>query len=215
MHGNAKEGTKPTSLKTSVPLWGPRFVPPTYTTLRKRDPVLAEIKPSVSYLKPLIVVHPFYDCYPDLRKCPQCGSADKKKVKWDSWQNTGYREVRGIYHGETALGYQLRCEDCEVQDKVHCFSTTSLEFWKKWELWNIPSTFFSLSGPYTVTEIFVAQIPVFFAHSAVTRELFDLLIEFRPSLTSAGLAEHIKRKLMSTTMPAVYSLTVIFRATSS
>lgn len=154
VHGNAKDGTRPTSLKTSVPFWGPRFVPPTYAALRKRDPVLAEIKPFIAYIKPLIVVHPFYDSYPDLRKCPQCGSTDKKKVKWDSWQNTGYREVRGIYHGETAIGYQLRCEDCEVQGKVHCFSTTSTEFWKKWEFWSIPSMSFVAVNFCRVTQVF-------------------------------------------------------------
>jgi hypothetical protein len=28
----------------------------------------------------------------------------------------------------------------------------------------------------------------------VTHELFDLIIEFRPSMTSMGLADHINRK---------------------
>jgi hypothetical protein len=32
------------------------------------------------------------------------------------------------------------------------------------------------------------------SRSAVTHELFDLVIELRPSSTSAGLEEHIKRE---------------------
>jgi len=37
------------------------------------------------------------------------------------------------------------------------------------------------------------SVPYFLARTAVTHELFDFLIELRPSSTSAGLAENIKR----------------------
>jgi hypothetical protein len=35
----------------------------------------------------------------------------------------------------------------------------------------------------------------FFKRCAVTRDLFNMIIELRPSLTSGGLSEHVKRKL--------------------
>ena len=35
-------------------------------------------------------------------------------------------------------------------------------------------------------------IPHFLTRCAVTRELYDIIIELRPSLTSGGLAENIK-----------------------
>lgn len=37
------------------------------------------------------------------------------------------------------------------------------------------------------------SVPYFLARTAVTHELFDFIIELRPSSTSAGLAENIKR----------------------
>jgi len=40
----------------------------------------------------------------------------------------------------------------------------------------------------------LGTVPLFMSRSAVTHELFDLVIELRPSSTSAGLEEHIKRE---------------------
>lgn len=37
------------------------------------------------------------------------------------------------------------------------------------------------------------NVPYFLARAAVTHELYDFIIELRPSSTSAGLAENIKR----------------------
>jgi hypothetical protein len=37
-------------------------------------------------------------------------------------------------------------------------------------------------------------IPRFFSHCAVTRDLHDMIVELRPSTTSGGLAENIKRE---------------------
>jgi hypothetical protein len=39
----------------------------------------------------------------------------------------------------------------------------------------------------------IGGIPYFFKRCALTRDLFDLVVEVRPSMTSAGLAEHVKR----------------------
>jgi hypothetical protein len=43
-------------------------------------------------------------------------------------------------------------------------------------------------------DLYTGGIPRFFKRCAVTRELYDLIIELRPSMTSAGLAEHFKRE---------------------
>jgi len=37
-------------------------------------------------------------------------------------------------------------------------------------------------------------VPHFLKRCAVTRELYNLLIELRPSSTSGGIAEHIERE---------------------
>ncbi|KAI0066538.1 hypothetical protein BV25DRAFT_1912599 [Artomyces pyxidatus] len=183
VHGNAAAGTKPAPLNSRIPILGPRFVPPTYLSDRKRHSTAA-VAPESSYLKPLNVVHPFY--YPELAACPQCGS---KNVLWDDWTATGHREVHGIRAEETALGYQLRCNECKVlyskkkekgekggHGHQYCFATTSEAFWERWEYWAIPK-----------------NVPVFFKRCALTRELFDLVVEMRPALTSKGLAEHINQ----------------------
>src|SRR5215471_15940914 len=51
--------------------------------------------------------------------------------------------------------------------------------------------------PHSValTDDLLDGMPHFFKRCAVTRDLFNLIIEFRPSLTSGGLSEHIKREL--------------------
>ena len=37
-------------------------------------------------------------------------------------------------------------------------------------------------------------VPIFFHRCCLTRELFDLIIEIRPAVTSGGLAENIKHQ---------------------
>ncbi|THH15644.1 hypothetical protein EW146_g4880 [Bondarzewia mesenterica] len=161
VHANSKKGTLPPSLKGDIPIFGPRFVPPTYLHLQKRQSV-PTIKPETAYLKPLNIIHPFY--YPKLTKCPQ---------------------------EEGALRFQLRCKPCEQLygkhggngDGQYCFATMNPVFWKRWEFWELPRMYSTSIG----------NIPIFFARSGLTRELFDLIIELRPSMTSSGLAENIKQ----------------------
>jgi hypothetical protein len=43
--------------------------------------------------------------------------------------------------------------------------------------------------------LILGDMPRFFLRCAVTRDLYDLIIELRPSTTSGGLAENIKRTL--------------------
>ncbi|KAJ7081764.1 hypothetical protein B0H15DRAFT_912552, partial [Mycena belliarum] len=135
-----------------------------------------KVKAEIAYLRPINIVHPLY--YPNLLSCPRCGSGD---ARWDGWNGTGSREVHGLRREETALGYQLRHETCVPDEgggltKSRSFVTTNQIFWEKWEHWKIPR-----------------GIPFFFSRCAISRDLFDLIIELRPSSTSGGLAENIKQ----------------------
>ncbi|KAK7027758.1 hypothetical protein R3P38DRAFT_3190841 [Favolaschia claudopus] len=186
-HGNSKS-TGPKILPKGFPILGPRFVPPSLLEARKRTP--ANIQPQSLYIRPLNVVHPFY--YDDFC-CPQCDSTD---IKWDSWTGGG---ARGVVHGvrceERAIGYQLRCNECKKKygqggseagakgpdnEKLgYSFATTNPKFWAKRQHWEIPR-----------------GVPIFFHRCALTRELFDLIIELRPSTTSElHLLEYKQREL--------------------
>ena len=186
VHGNAAKDSIPASLDKWIPLLGPRFVPPPYLYHEKRQSA-PEITPVIAHLKPLNVVHPFY--YPDISVCPKCRSAD---TYWDGWNAKGSREVHGIKEEEAALGFQLRCKNCRG-DGQFCIATTNPLFWEKWEHWKIPRNK-PLQHIIVVklTVCIAGGIPQFFKRCAVTRELFDFIIELRPSETSAGLAKHIK-----------------------
>lgn len=143
VHANNKKNVKVPILHDAIPIYGPRFVPPGYHSLQKRNE-LPSITPATAYLKPLNIVHPFY--YPELAVCPECRSHD---VLWDEWTSTGHRDLHGLRREETALGYQLRCKPCEKRfgkkgsergNGQYCFATTSAAFWTKWEYWDIPRT---------------------------------------------------------------------------
>ncbi|KAL6303303.1 hypothetical protein BKA93DRAFT_818126 [Sparassis latifolia] len=139
-HGNSKGIATQCTVPRELPIYGPHFLPPTYTEAHQRS-ATPEVTPDTSYLKPVTVVHPFY--YPELTQCPQCDSTD---VKWTQWAATGHREVHGIFWEETAIGYQLRCKNCETQAGMHghqgggmyCFATTSHLFWERREHWEVP-----------------------------------------------------------------------------
>ncbi|KAK6984837.1 hypothetical protein R3P38DRAFT_2575379, partial [Favolaschia claudopus] len=183
-HGNSK-ATGPKTLPKGFPILGPRFVPPSLLEAKKRTP--AKIEPNTLYIRPLNVVHPFYH---DNLCCPQCDSMD---IKWDSWTGGG---ARGVVHGvrceERAIGYQLRCNECKKKygqggseagakgpddERLgYSFATTNPKFWAKRQHWEIPR-----------------GVPIFFHRCALTRELFDLIVELRPSTTSGKLAENIKQ----------------------
>ncbi|KAH9007323.1 hypothetical protein EDB86DRAFT_2793432 [Lactarius hatsudake] len=109
VHGNSSKGTVANPLPKRILILGPRFVPPSYLHVGKRQ-TCPVIEPTVAYIKPLSIIHPFY--YPSLSQCPQCESTN---IKWDSWTPTGHREVHGMRQEECALGMQLRCRDCERQ----------------------------------------------------------------------------------------------------
>lgn len=137
------EKTSARSLPMEVPIYGPRFIPPTYFSLQKREPSF-DVKPSTSYIRPLTVVHPYY--FPELARCPQCQSDN---IKWEGWNSYGYRDVHGLFHEETALGAQLSCKDCrqrglDTGNKIHhCFATTNVIFWENQNMWEIPRKYFA------------------------------------------------------------------------
>ncbi|KAJ7635470.1 hypothetical protein DFH06DRAFT_1003457, partial [Mycena polygramma] len=154
--------TGPQKLKPGIPIYGPKFLPPSLTDTRLRAD---KIKPDTAYLRPMNIIHPVY--YPTLAKCPECGSTD---VSWDSWNATGSREVHGLKREETALGYQLRHEAClgasgGTVAKNRCFATTNQAFWKNWQHWEVPRTCFwvSLRSVLIILSTFQAEFHTFSA----------------------------------------------------
>ncbi|TFY74060.1 hypothetical protein EWM64_g9952, partial [Hericium alpestre] len=186
--GCSQSTRQPPFLKLSVPVLGPRFIPPSFRHIERRSE-FPDIDPEAAYLQPLSIVHPFY--FPSLSTCPQCRGHN---IRWDGWTSTGPRNiVYGIRRPELALGYQLRCKDCKKkrsqlsggvtkrgkkkQALSYSCATTNPIFWEKWEWWDIPT----------------GEVPIFFKKCAVTRELLDLILEVRLTSTSHGLAENIKQ----------------------
>ena len=188
IHPKAKNRRTP-RISKRIPIYGPRFVPPGYHHEIRRNPAQPDIQPVTLYMKPLTTVHPFY--YTDLKQCPDCDAT--VGVRWNSWVGTGARDLYGIRHGERAIGYQLRCEDCKEANRQHCFATTSITFWRRWDHHDIPRECRSLDAMFSHLHMILGGIPIFTMRSGATRELFDLIGEVRPSTTSGRLAEHIRR----------------------
>jgi hypothetical protein len=142
-HRNSKKDSVP-SLDLGIPLLGPRFLPPAYLHIQKRQEN-AVIEPKTAYLRPLNIVHPLY--YHSIRKCPSC---DSSEILWDSWNTAGHRDLHGVHEEEMALGYQLVCKCCKeahmrtrngINDSEgggYSFSTTNQVFWTKMEHWQMP-----------------------------------------------------------------------------
>jgi hypothetical protein len=136
VHGN-KKNVAARVLPKEIPLLGPRFIPPSYLHIQKRE--LAPVfRPGLAFLKPISIIHPFY--YPQLTGCPQCQSSE---VSWEGWTSAGPRDVHGIKEEELALGLQLRCKICESAaandlTRTYCFATTNPNFWVRSEHWKIP-----------------------------------------------------------------------------
>ncbi|KAI0683176.1 hypothetical protein BC835DRAFT_1311202 [Cytidiella melzeri] len=172
-------------LPLTIPLWGPVFSPPTFAdTLRQPRFLLnktsgqLEVKPNQAYLRPMTVIHPHY--FLRYRRCPRNAS---HRIINDGWQASGSREVHGVSHEETAIGYQVRCLDCKgKQDKngksfTYCFSLTNAEYWDE------------LKEDYRILS---AEIPRFLHKCALTQSLFNMIIELRLPLTALGLETHIE-----------------------
>lgn len=135
----SNKGAALPGLQKEVPIFGPRFLPPSYIHAQRRN-TAPSVLPAATYLKALNIVHPFY--YPRLTKCPQCDSLD---TSWEGWTTTGPREVHGVRREETALGFQLQCRRCEErfggrnapETGSYCFATTNAKFFERREYWEI------------------------------------------------------------------------------
>ncbi|KAG2115051.1 uncharacterized protein F5147DRAFT_569298, partial [Suillus discolor] len=79
----SKKG-KTNKLGVNIPLLGPWFMPPSYLHIQKWSGGGA-IDPTIQYLTPLNIVHPFY--YPQLARCLRCGS--DKDTTWEGWMSKG------------------------------------------------------------------------------------------------------------------------------
>ncbi|KAJ7094401.1 hypothetical protein C8R44DRAFT_645317 [Mycena epipterygia] len=150
-------------LKAGIPIYGPRFIPPSFNDARLI--MSGKIKPQTAYLRPINIIHPVY--YPNLRRCPHCRSGDVNNVRWDGWTGTGSREVHGLRREETALGYQLRHENCPLDEsstvlKNRSFATTNQLFWKGWEHWKIPRMLLHFDRGYIDLTIHSRRNPLLF-----------------------------------------------------
>ncbi|EJD33698.1 hypothetical protein AURDEDRAFT_177222 [Auricularia subglabra TFB-10046 SS5] len=172
VHGNAKGVNQPT-LNAIIPLLGPHFVPPPPALSYARRAGV-ELKPESWYLRPLNVVHEFY--YPSLRTCRVCG-ADKTQTSSEGWASTVPRRVHGIGIEELAIGQQLKCQRCKGRgSKQSTYALTSSAFWAVVSYADLPP-----------------GLPIFTKRCALTRELFDLMVEQRLGSTAAGFAETIRQ----------------------
>ncbi|PIL36751.1 hypothetical protein GSI_00440 [Ganoderma sinense ZZ0214-1] len=174
-------------LDPRIPYFDGKFYPPTYTSQKIRN-VSRDVAPNIACLKPVTVLHPAY--IEELNFCPRC-NATGDDLKWKGWTTSGPRDVHGVSSEEQVIGVQMRCKRCKAErgkadtpddeeDDAYCWGTASSQFWERKEHWEIP-----------------LGVPHMKWRSAVTSELYDLIVEFRPDTTSAGLAEHIKRVALS------------------
>lgn len=144
----------PRKLPASIPIAGPRFTPP-LTVSRHSSAPRSPVTPDPFYLRPVTVVHPFYD--PTLLCCPGCRKHELRQnpnlLSWDGWNGKGPREVYGVFELEYAIGTQLECHQCHnerkrekeagVADKKlrqYNWATTSVDYWKGIPHWKIPGT---------------------------------------------------------------------------
>ena len=155
----------------------------------------------------MTVLHPAL--IEELNFCPRCNATGSDLV-WSGWTTSGPRDVHGIFSEEQVIGVQMRCKKCKVgrgradddddddDDPSYCWGTASSQFWENKEHWQIPSASICLLA-FQVARKLLTWFPVGVPHirwrSAVTSELYDLIVELRPDTTSAGLAEHVKREL--------------------
>ncbi|PIL31911.1 hypothetical protein GSI_06615 [Ganoderma sinense ZZ0214-1] len=170
------------------PIIGPEAEPPTYLHEFFRE-VTPNIEPETTYLKSCYAVHwIFHDV---LRCCPKCKS---KRLESSGWNQSGPREVHGLFREGMAISVQLRCLACAAkhaksgragrssessEEGRYCWTTTSVEFWENFEHWELP-----------------VGLPHFFSRSAVTAELYDFIVEMHLKSTSAGLAENVKPNVL-------------------
>lgn len=138
----ASPGGEWLALPTDWLLCGPCFPPPTFSHYQLRQ-VASDCDPEWAYIKTVMVIHQVF--FPFIARCLNCHS---RNVRPNGWTSTGHREVHGLSAEECMIGVQFQCVDCaagregggsgDSDEKRYCFLTTSLEFWEKMSLWEIP-----------------------------------------------------------------------------
>lgn len=168
----------------NLPFYGPRFLPPSPTFLHRNPVSSSQILPNDFYLKPVTVVHELY--WPSLLQCPNCVKAKREQPRLErqGFSSDGPRTVHGIKEEEYVIGSKIRCQTCNELneanrdkhgDRVRIqWSFTSPEFWSDKMYWEIPS-----------------EVPHFLHRTAISRDLFNLINEFRLSVPAGRLREHI------------------------
>lgn len=123
----------------NLPLYGPRFLPPSPTIVYRNPLSSSEISTRDFYLKPVTVVHELY--WPSLLRCPTCEKANRQKpsLQRQGFTPEGPRTVHGIKEEEYVIGTKIRCRTCANlnEDRIQ-WSFTSSEFWSDRMYWEIP-----------------------------------------------------------------------------
>ncbi|TFY80628.1 hypothetical protein EWM64_g3383, partial [Hericium alpestre] len=113
---NSSKDKTPRNLARAIPMHGPCFIPLTYMYLRMHQ-YLAEIEPGAAYLKPLHIIHPVY--YPELLKCPRCGTTDRFKLTMTSaGLAENIRQLHLLEYQQTVqeyLQYFRSCKDTPIR----------------------------------------------------------------------------------------------------
>ena len=179
-------------LPEGMQLHGPTFKPPSLDEhLLHGD----ELKPEDMYIRPVTVLHPLY--FPDLKMCPRDRS---HKPQWDGFTTSGPRTVYGVNAPELALGYQIRCRQCSAHDlkggaQQTCFGTASPQYWAGVPHWERPRECSKiLSRALMNLRDSSAEVPMVFQKSAVTRALYDWIIEGLLKTTAGALEASLTRK---------------------
>lgn len=205
----ATEGKAPTTPPHTVPILGPKFLPPSIDS-----PFLASdtkpVAPEVYYRKALTVIHPLY--HPSLRQCPVCKKegVTSTKLTAEGWATGGPRHVHGIADEEYAIGYVLSCARCQgirnEQNQANTipakdrrpakFTLSNAEFWAGKSFWERPRKAFQSSAMLLTNDRYtlIDSLPFVSKRSAITPELADLIMEFRIDNPAANIEEHVKRK---------------------
>ena len=96
-------------------------------------------------------------------------------------------------------------DDPDIPDRImkprsHFWATTNREYWSGVPHWQVPCacrTFVACLSARPLTRRFSSADPVGIPHflkkCALSRDLFDIIIEMRPSVPSATLQNHIRR----------------------
>lgn len=131
IHGSSHQLTSK-FLPDDVPILGPTFLPVSPSMISKRHNQKAKL--ADYYLKPVTVIHPFYDSIASLVSCSACANSGvvKPGISYKGWGES-LRVVHGMMSEEYAIGYQMECDKCKIRELM-----TSNSLWEHVPYWKIP-----------------------------------------------------------------------------